>query len=159
MANCYTFGSALCYGLRMGTGIDQKKRLERWRRNKREERARKPKPSPAVLSPEFVAAVSAEADRREDDAGRWGGWRRELSRPEQKIIASVWAAKTILEMQSGKGMATPTRITKWLAENDRMHSYTAGSLRVLTYKALRRIEALETTIDRDTSKPIWPAFT
>lgn len=136
---------------------EQEVQRERWRIKKRLQRARM-KVQPRALEAEFVSKVLSEADLRERDVQRYGGWRRDLSRPEQKIIVSVWVAKTLLEKQLGEGKATPTRITKWLVENNRMHGYTAGSLRVLTYRMLDRIAALEATIDRRTGEPIWGAL-
>lgn len=159
----------------MGTGIDKEKQRARWRRNKRDERARKPKPIPAELSPEFVARVMAERDRRvaafatpgmrsEYPYQLWaelkgyrvpGTWEK-VDAKSQAFLGDVWAARTLLAHQRGKAGATA--IAKWLTENGRDAGYTAGSLRVMVAKALGRITLLEATRHYHRDEPYWPAF-
>lgn len=163
MANALQILSALCYGLHMGTGIDQKKRVIRWRRNKRDARARA-KPDPTPLAPEFVTSVMAERDRRAADRDViWRAWWNggyEYSERNLPFAADVWAARTLLAKQLGAVKATPTRIARWLAENDRAHGYSVGSLRPMVYRALNRITLAETTPRwRGEGEPYWPAFT
>lgn len=164
----------------MRAGIDQEKRLERWRRNKRDERARKPKPAPAVLSPEFVVRVMAERDRRAAavqklDLWRWESEKVAVPTPQAKRLgrhilagggvfaADVWAARILIEAELGAGKATPTRIAKHLSESGRWTRYRQGSLRTMVYKALGTarvkgtIEILESSLD-DSGEPYWPEF-
>lgn len=160
----------------MGNEIDLEKRQARWRRNKREERARKASPVPVAPSSEFVVRVMAERDRRvaafaapgmRDEypyqlwaelksyrvPGTWG----KVDAKAQVFLADVWAARTLLAHQHGKAGATA--ITKWLTENGSDAGYKAGSLRVMVTRALGRIRLLETTSHWRRDEPFWPAFT
>jgi hypothetical protein len=135
----------------------QERRRARWRRNKAAARARaRPKTHPP--SPAFVARVLAERDRRERarwlwdhpelgywkrrdlwvNAGSWGGRNMWI-----EFVADVWTARTLLEKEFGAGKATPTRIARWLMENDRRHGYAESSLRPKVYQARAFVEAIE----------------
>jgi len=147
----------------MARNIQQERRRARWRRNKRNSRARSAPPQ-RLPSKELVAKVLAERDRRAVVPGdaeylwraSWfykeGTWERATS-----FVADVWAATTLLEYQFGAGQATPTRVARWLVNNGRAQGYTAGSLRTKVYQARDRIEILEQ--DHEFWRgPIWHPF-
>jgi hypothetical protein len=69
----------------------------------------------------------------------------------------VWAATILLEHQFGVGLATPTRIARWLINNGRDHGYTIGSIRTAVYQARKRIEVLEQD-HRWWGGPFWRPF-
>lgn len=147
----------------------REKQRARWRRNKKAERARS-KPECPPPPKEFLAKVLAERDRRSNrEAVRsiWNDpklryWTREgrsilvnrnSGQPWIPFVADVWAARTLIEHQFGMGTATPTKIARWLTENDRLHGYASGSIRPMVYRALESLARLE---GAGTSEPIWP---
>lgn len=155
--------------------LDIERRQRRWRRNKSDARARASAPVP--VSPQFVARVEAERERRAARVSRlplWGvGDARsaDAKRLERHVVcgggvfaADVWAARMLIGAEFGTGKATPTRIAKYLADSRRWTRYRQGSLRTMVYQALGTankkgtIDILQETLD-DNGKPYWSAFT
>jgi hypothetical protein len=160
------------YGAGMGAGIDQEKQRARWRRNKSAERARSTQYAPQIPSPEFVARVMEERDRRlavlatpgEYPYELWAGlesyrvpgtWQKVDSKT-QRFLADVWVARTLLKHQFGRAGATA--IAKWLTESGCNPGYAKGSLRVMVTRALDRIVLLETTAHYYRDEAFWPPF-
>lgn len=149
-------------------------RRERWRRNKRDARARA-KPDCPPPRTAFVLAVMAERDRRAsldavsdlyDHFPYWTGEGRSLwvnrggAGRWIPFVADVWAARTLLEKQFGTGSATPTKIADWLWMHDRHHGYAKGSIRPMVYRARKSLELLESSAEPGASgKAIWPPWT
>lgn len=138
------------------------RRRERWRRNKRDARMRA-KPVRLCLSPELDAQLMVERDQRAAIATRCWHHRHthqlgyDVGR-NAEFAADVWAARALLERELGPNMATPTRISRWLVQSDRTHSYAANSLRPMIYFALKLIYALETKPHLDgAGENYWPS--
>lgn len=143
----------------------QTKRRERWLRNKRAERARLKKPSPAPLSPAIIEQITSERDRRNADirypwqmlfGAHNHGW------GTYEFHCDVWATRTILELMHGKPKISDGLIANWLAENERTYGYAHGSrtssLRTMVGRARKAIEILETAHNRRTGGPTWMPF-
>ena len=128
----------------------------RWRRAKREVRARKRRTRLLITQEfaEFAEEVMRERSRRaspesaywinchptlnfdlHDKRKRKGSW--------LAFLADVWAAQTILGWQYGTDNVSPTKIARWLEHAGLDHGYNASSLRPLLYPALRAINALD----------------
>lgn len=137
--------------------IDIQKRRERWRRNKKAERARR-QVGCAPVDAAIVAKVTAERDWRYRAAADYflsGA----VAEKTVHFTVDVWVAQTILEFQGGSGLATPTRISTWLRSIGKDYGYTEGALRKMIYRARDKIKVLEQAeswINR--GQKVWPPF-
>lgn len=131
--------------------IDESKRRERWLRNKRADRARR-KGEPIPITRLFRRRVMWARNRRAKSApaGAWT-WNietRYLTGDKLKraveLVADVWAAETLHDVQWGKGTATVAHICRMLNDMDRTHGYSTASLPKMVAKARKRVTALET---------------
>ncbi len=145
--------------------IDQDKRRDRWRRNKKAARDRKTT-SESKPSAAFMRRVMKARDRRTQVSSNvhWL-WRPsgyfEAASWEKAIgfAADVWLAKTVLSKQIGHDSVSPTRISRWLTDHGRDWGYSANSLRKMVYAALERIELLQTNGEPwSPHKPYWRPF-
>lgn len=139
------------------------KRRARWRRNKRTARAEAVRTA-RPLPPGLLTAVLAERDRRASDTRITMRWRwpsfikSEAAEKAVAFVADVWAAKTLLEWQHGEGSGKPTRIARWLADNEATHGYADSSLRVMAYRALDRLKIAESDDGLAMDDEPWPKF-
>lgn len=152
----------------------------RWRRNKRDQRARA-KPKPIELSSEFLKSIEAERAKRASYAARkwasdhpdlnyftskggahwvalrwselrWNEWR---GGHWHAFAADVWAATVEIEASLGSGKATPTMIARHLDAKNRLHGYTVNSARVMVPRARFTIAALEQAALNDPEAEFW----
>lgn len=145
--------------------INENKQSERWKRNKRAERARK-SPYPQALSREFAGKILRERDRRVTEAMRAdavirpghafhepGSYERAI-----RFAADVWAADTWLREEWGPKGPMPRRVAAWLKRHGAPHGYTEMSLPRMIRKARARVELLEQPQPWNWGRPIWAPF-
>lgn len=137
---------------------EREERRTRWRLAKRAQRERK-KVSAVCVSPAFLEAVADERDRRETIAARasrrMNGIYVDVTYRCSGFVADVWMAKVLLQAELGDKGATPTRVARWLWENQRNGDYKQGSLRPMVYRALAKITELETDGCHEDDPPFW----
>lgn len=145
--------------------IDKGKQRARWRRNKRDGRARQRR-EPREIDPMYERAVLFERDWRAahglEGISFWPerdylyGDRAERA---FAFTADVWAAEALVVAKFGRGKATPTRIAQMLKTMGRTHGYTEGSLRKTIKKAQERVWTQENKhlIWRN-NRVSWPPF-
>jgi hypothetical protein len=145
----------------------------RWRRNKRDQRARTAQVQ-AELSAEFLERVEVERLRRQSwEAYEWAWNHPDLNYFTSKggahwialrgsrwhaFAADVWAATLEIEAGLGAGKATPTRISRYLEAKGRLHGYTTNSARVMVPRARFTIAALEQAAVNDPNAGFWLPF-
>jgi len=136
------------------------KRLARWARNKRAERARNMPPGLRPLKPQQILAVWAERDRRRQNYPHflWNhpGWHG--GRGSFEFQTDVWAARTIIRAQTGIDRVTAGKVARWMVANKLDHDYKVSSLRTMVYRALEAIEILETEGRQKGDPPYWQQF-
>ena len=145
--------------------VDQDKQQARWKRNKRDERARKTR-YPQELSCQFKDRVFQELDQRvtkallADVVIRPGHAFHEPGTYERAIrfAADVWAADTWLKVEWGPKGAMPRRVAAWLEAHGAPHGYTEKSLPKMIKRARERVEQLERPLPWNWDRPIWAPF-
>lgn len=143
---------------------DRTRQQDRWRRNKRDERARN-SIYPVRLPPEFQESVLQERDRRISQTPYVGSYWRTSDffalgafAKALQFAADVWAADTVLEARWGPKGGKPSRVAAWLEEFGYPHGYTPASLRKMIPTARERVRILQKTTCWETKEPYWPAF-
>ena len=145
--------------------INEDKQRDRWKRNKRAERARR-SPYPQNLSNELADKVLHERDRRVTEAMRadvvirpghdfhkTGSYERAI-----RFAADVWAADTWLREEWGPKGLMPRLVAAWLETHGAPHGYTEKSLPKMIRKARARVELLEQPLPWNCDEPIWATF-
>lgn len=131
---------------------------ERWHLAKRAQRSRK-KPKPLPVCPVYKVAVFDEWDRRVNSAYHArrmvNGIYVDVARRLPGFVADVWAARTILRAEWGKRGDTPTRIARWLWDEDRTNYYAQSSLRPRVHAAIKIIADLERYGPTPADPPFW----
>jgi hypothetical protein len=137
-----------------------RKRRDRWRRNKRDERARKAHASPQALDAGIIERIWAERDRRLTsfptycfDHPNWHSMQAAL-----ELHCDVWAVREILKAGGGHKRVTAGKVANLMHSSGLGRDYTPASLRTVVYRAFDLIEKLESMQRRDGSGPIWPPF-
>lgn len=74
---------------------------------------------------------------------------------DSDLVADVWMARILLQAEFGQDAATPTRISRWLWENGKSRDYKQASVRPMVYRALKKIEELETCGPDEGDQPFW----
>lgn len=143
----------------------------RWQRNKEAQRKRAQR-KPVVLSQEFLEQVETIRKMRQGlsalcevlqsrpEFDVWTSKSRHLRVRMHKgywfdFVADVWAATVLIEAELGAGKATPSRVAARLETQDRLHGYTAGSARVMVYRARETVAALEKAALADGDAGVW----
>lgn len=144
----------------------QRKRRDRWKRNKAAERERNRKPMPDKLPADKVEQIWRERDRRLTMFPGWlarvEGWRGGCG--SEAFQCDVWAIQKILQYQSNGGRVTPGKIARWMAENNLTHGYShnpkSSSLRIMVMRSLHIIHILESSSERkrQNRSQAWPKF-
>ncbi|MEP6091563.1 MAG: hypothetical protein ABJ205_04315 [Erythrobacter sp.] len=147
--------------------IDKDKQRDRWRRNKRDERARKKAAEPSLhaIEPEFEAKVWEERDRRLANfpwdlpplPGR-NYYPSRTSESSYPLICDVWAVVTLLEHQSSERKISDGMIADELWSRGRRYNLKHGSLRTTVNRARRVIHHLHSTKLRDGNGYYWPRY-
>ena len=131
---------------------------ERWRLAKRAQRSRK-KPQPLPVCPVYREAVLDERDRRASSAYHArrmvNGIYVEVARRLPGFVADVWAAKTMLRAEWGKFGDSPSRIARWLWDENRANYYAQSSLRPRVHAAIKIIADLEQYGPTPVDPPFW----
>lgn len=147
-------------------GLQLEKRRARWRRNKRDERARKAPLPRDPLPAEVVERIWAERDRR--FAKRM--WIVYYYHPYNRggrgtfeFQCDVWAARTELTYQLGLVTVSSGKIARLLRERGLTHGYADRSLKTMIWRALRAIDDLEMVVHglgrpEQIFEPRWPPF-
>ena len=142
----------------MNAESKQERVRERWKLAKRVQRARQ-KITAGPVCPIFKEAVFAERDRRAKSA--WGARRLingvylEVAGSRSSFVADVWAAKAMLIAKGGLHAATPTRIARYLWDEDMTNDYARSSLRPMVYRAIEIIKDLEAHGQDQNQPPFW----
>ncbi|MEP3420101.1 MAG: hypothetical protein ABJN35_00040 [Erythrobacter sp.] len=147
--------------------LDKEKQRARWRRNKRDERARikSAKPSLPAIDPEFEAKVWQERDRRLANFP-WDlpplpekkYYPSRTSESSYPLICDVWAVITLFEHQSSERKISDGMIADDLWARDRRYNLKHGSLRTKVNRARRIIHHLHSTKLRDRNGYYWPKY-
>lgn len=119
---------------------------------------------PVDLQRTFIAAVLKERKIRHNIAFR--NWQnrhvqalgRDMSKSAGMFAADIWAARMLIDAKWGQGRATPSCIAKWLWKRGWRNGYSESSMRPMVYKAIKSIEALETTKNVDGGGLYWKPF-
>lgn len=82
----------------------------------------------------------------------------ELAYRMSSFVADVWAASVLLKAAHGASGASPTRIARWLWNEERQGDYAKSSLRPLVYRAMEVIKELETHGKDEGDAPFWGAI-